>query len=414
MDKMDLPALEKLLGISQPWTIKSITADTFNQTLDVYLEQSSKKKRFGFKDTPKDVGAQAGSWTYMPVGSFRCVIHASVPSSTAANERSPINTTIVQQPAFIGHPNRNYSNFIRQKVAVAHLKSIPVSVTLEALQINETLYKSIVEDLNTSSVDVKQLTYLPTETDPVWRNVLQNRLRIKTDQIAFRMLLSKLQLATGKEETGENLRENAKDLWRFFYSNAHQLEAEIDQVCGITTAQMKAQAAAARTKQKLILPAIQNPVWIEILTGKVELGSRSIPLNLLISKQRIAFMQGETNADKVRSIETLREYVKQNYRNLKNELILINKAMKNNKRGQFSLPEDDHEIWQRILEDDGFVPSHNMAYKLLLSKLRMQVKANRDPVVRIEAARNIRSFMRQNRSALQDELKIIAQHSPAR
>ena len=77
------------------------------------------------------------------------------------------------------------------------------------------------------------------------------------------------------------------------------------------------------------------------------------------------------------------------------------------------MPDPNHAIWQKILNDDQFIPSDHIAYKLLLSKLRNQIIRNNDPVLSIEAAKNIRSFIAQNQKTMRNELAVILQQANA-
>jgi len=72
-----------------------------------------------------------------------------------------------------------------------------------------------------------------------------------------------------------------------------------------------------------------------------------------------------------------------------------------------SLPDAEHRIWQRILEDDSFVPSNHVAYRLLLAKLRAQVSSKPEPVVKLEAARRIRDFLKHNQRAMRQEVGVL-------
>lgn len=405
MERIDLSNLHEVLGIHSPWHINSIELDKLERTLTVHIDSSEKKKLFGLIEASKNSRDKVSEkWFYMPIGGYACIVQAEVPGS---ENPQGISLSQLGDHAFLGEANRNYSHYVRQQVALAEIKAVPKTVICGALRINETVYDQVKSDLQSASPKAKALAFLPTEVDIVWHRILSDQIIVTTSLLPLKLLLSKLKLATAKTDSGDEISKYCAELRQFFMTNAHLLESEIDQVCGINNDKMKRQASAVKQKQKLVLPSIKNPVWIDLLTGRLNLNSQSVPLNLLVSRQRVAFLQAKTTASRIQAIEVLREYIKKNYRLLKPELVLINRAIQINEKTKFKLPNPDHKIWQRILSDDTFVPSEHIAYKLLLAKLRVQIKNNTDPVIKLEAARSIRSFMHQNQKALRRELSEI-------
>jgi len=409
MERNDLRGLEHALGIQSPWFIKSANVDEVAKKFDVVLELPETKRSFGlFSAGRKSVEEEfiPGTWRYMNVGRYSCIIHAQVPKS-AIDNTSFIGRELIFQQAFLGHPSRHYSNFIRQQVALAHVKGVDFGVISDLYGLNEITLKAISDDLEKTPANIKALTHLPTEMDPVWDRILSDQLILRTNILPLKFLLSKIKLAAAKIESAENLLALKLELRSFFIENIGQLENEIEQLCGITSARLKQRARAVSSKQKLVLPALKSPVWLDLLSGKLTLNSQSVPLNLLVSRQRTAFVQGHTKEAKIQAIETLRDYFRKNYRTLKPELVLLNRAMQIRQKSSLSLPDAEHRIWQRILEDDSFVPSNHVAYRLLLAKLRAQVSSKPEPVVKLEAARRIRDFLKHNQRAMRQEVGVL-------
>ncbi|WP_096085699.1 hypothetical protein [Agaribacterium haliotis] len=411
MERIDLGNIEEILGIQAPWHISSVHFDPSRHIANIHIDNNDKKKLFGFIDSHKsdDVAKHKGQWIYLPLGTYKCVIHAEVASAGS----EAISLSSLNSPAFLGNPNRNYSNQLLQQVALANISGMNENLICSALRVPPELVQQIMTDIEKASNQVRSLVYLPAEGALVWRKVLNDQLLVRTNLLPLKLLLSKLKLAAAKSSSDEELVELSSKLRSFFVANVNQLDDEINQLCGLNSDKLKRQASASKQRQRLVLPALKNPVWIDLLTGKLSLNSQSVPLNLLISRQRIAFLQGKDSATRIAAIETLREYVKRNHRSLKPELVLINRAMAINEKTQIRLPNPDHDIWQRILANDTAIPSDHVAYKLLLAKLRMQVQSSQDPVVKLEAARSIRNFMQQNQKALQRELSAIVKQASA-
>lgn len=403
MERLDVKNLAAILGIDAPWTIKSFNLDSTKNIIEVQLSVNEKKSIFGFRDSAKaNSETVPGSWSYMPVGGYKSVIQASVPAALAQSD-SRLSRPVLSQPAFLGSPSSSYSNFIRQKVALAQLKGLDSAFICDLLKITPEQISEINNDLSKTSPQVRYLASLPTESDTVWLDVISEKVGFESDVLPLKFLLSKLR----RNEI--NVREQVLELRKFFVENASILEKEIDQVCGIKTEKQK--ASVNSNKQRLILPPLKNSVWLDLLSGKVKLNSTSVPLNLLISRQRSAFIAGKTKQEKVQAIDTLRAYFRKNYRTLKRELIYLNRVMQVKGNSKLALPNSDHVIWQKILLNHDFLPSENMAYKLLLSKLKSQISLDSDPVVKLEAANKVRDFLRQNQKTMQKELSVLVKQT---
>lgn len=415
MERNDLRDLENALGIQHPWMIKSASVNDQEKTFNIFLDIQDQKRLFGFFDSSKKDGEGElipGRWRYMNIGGYSCVIHAQVPKKVVP-EISPLSEALIAHQAFVGNPARQYSNYLRQQVALAQIKGTDISVIADLCHVPDMLVNTIIEDLNKASPGERALAYLPTEVDPAWDRILSDQLIVRTNVLPLKFLLSKIKLAAAKTNDPGELLALKIELRKFFIEHASQLEQEIEIVCGITTERLQQRARAVKSKQRLVLPALKSGIWLDLLSGKLNLNSQSIPLNLLISRQRSAFVQGRAKEDKINAIEILRDYFRKNYRTLKPELVLLNRAMNIRQNSRLALPDPEHRVWQQILEDENFVPSNHIAYKLLLAKLRAQVTKKPDPVVKLEAARRIREFLKQNQKSMRQELSYLLKQSAA-
>ncbi len=409
MERNDLHNLELALGIQSPWAIKSLNINEQDKLFELALELQDKKRLFGLfdagrKDSTKEM--VSGRWRYMSIGSYSCMVEAQVPKS-AVTQGAFLSRNLIAQQAFLGDPLRPYSNFLRQQVALAQIKGTEPGVIADLYRIDSSTLSAILEDLDKASADSRGLAYLPTEVDAAWDRILNDQLFVKTNMLPLKFLVSKLKLAASKTKSIDELLGFKVELRQFFIEHGSQLENEVEQICGITNERLQQRARAVKSKHRLVLPALKSPVWLDLLSGRLSLNSQSIPLNLLISRQRTAFVQGHNKEEKIEAIETIRDYFRKNYRQLKPELVLLNRAMDIRKKNKLSLPDPEHKVWQRILEDDEFVPSNHIAYKLLLAKLRAQVSKKPDPVIKLEAAERIRDFLSQNQRSMREEMGVL-------
>lgn len=413
MDKLDLRDLEDVLGIYSPWSIKSARPSDQGRVFDVYLEPADRTRLFGLLSTSNKSAepTQPGSWHYTSLGKYRVMVHAQLPS--AGDQGPALNYSTLTQPCFLGSLSRKYSNHLRQQVAMAQVRGLTTSLIAELLDIDATVIETIQQDLGNAPSQVQFLACIPTELDPVWEKILRSEITLTTQVLPFRLLLNKLQLAASQTKRTADLVNHAVELRKFFIANASILGNEIEQISGGSTQSRTNQPQGLTSIKKLILPGLGNPVWQELLTGKMQLNSSSIALNLLISKQKAAFAQAGQPSEKLAIVELIRGYFLKNYRMLKPELLLINRACAIREKTRYRLPEPDHAIWQQILQDDSFIPSNHIAYKLLLARLRAQVRTASGPAARIDAARRIREFIKQNHKSMKQELVYLFKQANA-
>ena len=406
---------EAIFGINAPWSIQDVAIDEKNKIIQLELTYSTEKSRFSFLSKTPDADAQgiteapsAKRWVHTSLGQYSCYV-----SSTFV-DRSPsglgIGRSSLVQPSFIGETSRNYTHQLRQQVALAHMRGIASDAIANLFKIENNLADEIITDINNTPETYRLATCLPTEADSIWEKIITDKLHLKTQLFSLKLLLSKLKL-TILEKDGENkLAESITELRKFFIAHTNALDAEYMQICALSPkkAATETQRAAAT---KLVLPALKNSIWLKLITGKIDLKSTNMSLNLFLVRLRHAFQNSVDNDARLLTLNSLREFFKKNARSLKPELVLINKLMNAPEETQFTLPGEQHDIWKRILKDDSFIPSSHMAYKLLLSNLRSQLLMNPDPVVELNAARKIREFINHNQRFMQQELRLVLRNS---
>jgi len=325
MDRKDLRDIETSLGIQSPWTIKLLRYNDRNKCFDLAIESIDKKRKFpllGNKASKVNNNDDliVGRWRYANLGFYPCVIHAKVPKSISL-EGVPISRDIISQPAYFGDPSRNYSNYIRQQVAITQIKGLDFAPLKSALGLSDAMIQQILGDIESTSLVGKQLAYLPTEIDPIWGKILNNQFSLKTQLLPLKFLLSRLTMIASKNPSAENLSKTRFELRKFFLDNYTQLESEIEQVCGINSTKLKQQSRSVKAKQRLVLPSSTNKVWAELLGGNINLHSNNMALNLLIFRQKTAFNRASDASEQQKAVESLRSYFKKNYRNLIKELV---------------------------------------------------------------------------------------------
>lgn len=402
---------EAILGINAPWSVQDVSIDEKSKIIHVELTYLVEKSRFSFfsksQDSNNNKIADAGfskRWLHTGFGNYNCHIVSNFYDQTIGG--AGISKDSLLQPGFLGDANRNYTHELRQQVSLSHIRGLTPDVIANMLKIDQQLVEDIIGDVEKTPESYRLATCLPMESDPIWESMIYDRFHLKTQLFSLKLLLSKLKLTMIDPKVETKLSDSVTELRKFFISHANSLDAELSQICALSTKKQSVEERRS-TVTKLVLPSLKNSIWLKLISAKIDLGSNNMPLNLFLVRLRHAFQNTQDNNVRVDILNQLREFFRKNARNLKQELILINKIMNAPEEHQISLPDERNDIWKRILKDDTFIPSSHIAYKLLLSNLRSQILMNPDPVVELNAVRRVRDFIKHNQRFMQQELRLV-------
>lgn len=406
MVKQPKSYFEAILGINAPWSVQEVVIDDTNRIIDIEVAPSTEKSMFSFlsKDSETVNNQLKKRWAHINLGHYSCYI-SSMHSHKADQDLSLTQGTLLQ-PQFTGDFHSTYTHLLRQQVSLAKLRGLDSIAISSMFKIDTSLVDKIMEDIAKFPESVQLAFCLPTESDTIWEKILTDKVLLKTQVVPLKLLLSKLKLSTADDKNQQNRKESVLSLRKFFISQSKLLENEYCQVCGINNKKQLIEERQSNVT-KLLLPSLKNSIWLKMITGKINLNSANVSFNLFLTRLRHAFQNSRDNNSRLNTLNSLREFFKKNARQLKPELIQINKMMNAPEDTQYSLPDEQHRIWRRILKEDGFMPTAHVAYKLLLANLRSQVLMNPDPVIELNAVRRIRDFLNHNQKTMQSEFRMV-------
>ena len=408
---------ETILGINAPWSIQDVSIDEKNKIIKIDIAYQLEKSKFSFFAKPSETTSQkiqhtnnVKRWTHTRLGQYSCQINSAYfdPTITTLG----VSRDSLLQPGFLGDANRNYSHQLRQQIALAHTRGLAAEAISQMLLIEPSLVDEVLSDIEKTPESYRMAMVLPTEVDPIWENMVHDKFHLKTQSFPLRLMLSKLKLSIIDPNTHVQISDAVNELRKFFIAHINHLESEVGQICALSNKKHPIDERQTTTT-KLVLPSLKNSIWLKLVSGKVDLKSTNMPLNLFLVRLRHAFTHMDDNNSRITALNSLREFFRKNARTLKKELILMNQLMNAPEENQFTLPDENSGIWQRILKDDTFIPSSHIAYKLLLANLRSQLLMNPDPVVELTAARRVRDFIKHNQRFMQQELRMVINNSHA-
>lgn len=411
MEQMSFANLSLALGLFAPWEIVQLKVNDETREAHIYVERKTNKRMFRLFDQRGSGETRAGVWQHGNIGEYRSFIHADVPFDPTMRN-AVIPSFLAEQPSFLGHPARRYTNYLRQRVAVSQMYGIDVEQIGRLLNIDSEVVKVIAEDLKRAQQGPRLLPFIPVESDAVWSDLIVDKLRLRTESMPLKYLLSKLKIAASKVSAREERFSMVIELRDFFIKNARQLEKEIEQLCGIVTDKQRKKASVATSRQKLILPRQDHPVWGVILSGTELINSKNYAFSLFYTQQRSQFTHGKDAQAKAKAINSMRDYIKMKYQQLRPEIIHMNEIYRKYNKASAEdrvLPPENNLVWKSILENQFQIGSNHMGFNLMLSQLKMKLAKNTHSSG--EAVRQLRKFMLQNRSSMSSEIQKILNHA---
>ncbi|VUD68069.1 hypothetical protein TDB9533_03971 [Thalassocella blandensis] len=413
MEQMSFANVYYALGLFPPWDIVQVKVNDDAREIHVYVEQKSNKSMFRLFDQRSSSSQETrpGTWQHGTIGGYKSFIHANV-AFDPSMRNAAIPLTLVEQPSFLGHPARRYTNHLRQRVAVSQLYGIDADQVSKLLNIDSEIVQAINEDIRRSQQFPRLIPYIPVESDAVWSELISDKLRIRTESMPLKYLLSKLKIAASKIHARQDRFPLVIELREFFIKNCKQMEKEIEQLCGIVSDKQRKKASVATNRQKLVLPRHDHPVWGVILSGTELINSKNYAFSLFYTQQRSMFNHNKSADAKGKAISNMREYIKQKYTQLRPEIVHLNEIYYRFNKASAEdrvLPPENNLVWKSILENQFQIGSNHMGFNLMLSQLKMKLAKRTHSSS--EAARLLRKFMLQNRSSMSTEIQKILSHA---
>lgn len=388
--------IERLLGIFSPWSIKSISLDDGSRSLTIRLNYLSSSRKF-LQKIMSPVQEKTGDfcfWHHLSLGNRYQTYLVARRTDVADYYRD--NPSV--KPAFLGSVDKNYSHSLAQSTGQLLGFGLDTASVGTVLCVDQKTVATIKADVDAAaSADESDTHLVPAQNDPIWLRLLQKDLQLETNSVPLRLLISKLCAeVSGAEDHSSATEKCITDLRSFFVKNAGNLPRELEQLSGPLQAKRKPR------KFSLLLAGESNPIWLDIIKGDFDLESNSLSLNFFLTRLRQQFRQQPELQGSLSG--TLRDYFKQNQKQLLSELKVMTLAIRSKKysASTVSIPSLEHPIWMRLLKDKMLSPK-SLNFKLLLGNLRAALGQDPTEDMLLSAATKLRKFVETNRISLKQE-----------
>lgn len=341
----DHTLIAKLLGVEAPWAVTEVLVSASSRTVTVGIEQPPRRARLFARRTSAPARRQL-RWEHVGLAGWRCQVLLSVRDG--------------------------------EQLPVAPWAAVAAQPYTRGLQ-------RTILDLLLSGATVEQLSVL--------------------------------------------LRLPFADLWRYKF--------RLDQGLGAGTAPPTAQVpvpppdrrpASAAASVNAVMPGEDHPVWLALLLGRISVDVRMLGLRLLLAKlQRDAGHHGEVDLHRQAAAEIYRYFVR-SHASLRRELgqLCAHAARLGatvargastapptqtsdlvSTSGAFELPKASDPLWLSLIEGECPIDVRLLGLRLLLSKLRTQLRTAADDDIRMVKLVELHRYFDRHQAALGHEIEQI-------
>jgi hypothetical protein len=314
MAHADAPWLAQLLGIRPPWSVQTVLTSADQRVLSVQVGRHRPAPRFWMRrETPPPL--RHIRWEHLPILGQRCqVVLALAPDD------------FVPEAPWTGESGQQFSRALSRQVidlllAGATVEQLCVLLRLPVADLWRFKFRldggkpaaavvattvattatAVAASTAATSAPAQSATAVmpprrpqddeartrtehevPPAASPLWLALLLGRVPLEVRALSLRLLLSKLQREAGLHRDADLHAQAAADLHRYVLRNQSLLGHELAQLRVLSRGAGAAQAGGAQAA----LPAVTDPLWMELLQGQRALEVRALGLKLLLSKLR--------------------------------------------------------------------------------------------------------------------------------
>jgi len=397
MDSLKTQDLAQLLGLYSPWIIKDIELVRDSDSLTFIIEKQPEKNRFGFLSGSKKGPKVIRRWQHVRFGHVNTYVEATLTQAEVAE------MLVSRPPSFLGEEHKTITRELADTIHIAFSRNLTAEMISGLLGMSLALVEGELRDNGEHPQTSGSL--LPLESNPIWRQVLTDQLKLTTQLLPLKLLLSRLKLEVQKNAGDvQVMQKSIAELRNFFIRHAPQLQEEYHAL-GASESQSGANSnQPGAMKNKLILPGTKNPLWHQLLTGELDLKSQNMALQLSLSRHRRSYFVTLDDAERLDIIRNLQLFFKHNARNLIPELRKLTDLLMHQKAQRpVQLPPVSNSIWKDLLLDEALLNSEKINYRLLLSRLKANYQRDQDP----HNIEQLHNFFTHNAQSMTDEISLI-------
>jgi hypothetical protein len=163
---------------------------------------------------------------------------------------------------------------------------------------------------------------LPTESALVWQRIINGDQQLTTSMVGLQMILEQARKSVQRDPSTVNRQVGVRILYQFFIKHKARLSQEIAQLTDSSATPVAPLTTASQATDSS-LPDENNPVWGELINGKIKLRSNAVSLKLLLGRIRQTSTTNSTEAQRISGAQILRNYFIRNQQRHSDDIQLL-------------------------------------------------------------------------------------------
>jgi hypothetical protein len=163
---------------------------------------------------------------------------------------------------------------------------------------------------------------LPTESALVWQRIVNGDQHLNTSMVGLQMILEQVRKSVQQDPSTVNRQAGIRSLYQFFIKHQGRLSQEIAQLTD-SSATSVAPLTTAIQGVDSSLPDESDPIWDELINGKIELQSNAVSLKLLLGRIRQNITSNATETQRISGAQILRNYFVRNQQRHSDDIQLL-------------------------------------------------------------------------------------------
>ncbi|MEJ2045228.1 MAG: hypothetical protein P8X74_19060 [Reinekea sp.] len=219
----------QLLNLNAPWHIQQTKTNEQEKRYDIWISSESKKRWFSLS---RRLEAEHFSWRHINIGKWQVHLHVTMARNVKAEELP-----------WAGKPDIHFTHeftsqildFMKIGLSLKHIGQL-LNITLPELwRLRYAIDNGQLNFPKTESIQIPPEveaddTDIPSINSPVWIALVENRIEIKVQALALKMLLSRLRVQLENISDNEIRELKLQELHNYFVKNKQMLTSELAQL----------------------------------------------------------------------------------------------------------------------------------------------------------------------------------------
>ena len=229
---------------------------------------------------------------------------------------------------------------------------------------------------------------VPAFSDPSWRNLINDELKLQTDFVGLQMMLERIRQLVARNSTESSYLAGAKVLHQFFKKHQRRLVSEIGQLNGLVT------NVSANSVSGFDVPPESHDCWQKLINGDSSIQTTVVSLQMMLKRIRLSIQRNPTATNQKAGIKIMRQFFVKHKGRLQSETqqLLVVETTPMPISSHASIPVESNPIWQELISGVFEVKTDVVALKMMLERIRISIQRNPSDAAKLAGAKILRQY----------------------